>query len=91
MYRLQTCRFETIEATQEIIGGPLNQQSIIVENFEPNLKSERKSSASSLIGHGNLVPTKNHVLITICEVDSSGNTLKTKTVESKELRLAKNE
>ncbi|XP_063901378.1 histone H4 transcription factor-like isoform X2 [Zophobas morio] len=95
IYRLQTVRYETLDVTEEIIKGKTVQAPTEKESFKFNvLKRKRKDDnslqmfdivfASNNENHSECEPRKK-VLITIDDIDSKGNVLKSQTIQSSEV------
>ncbi|XP_018319496.1 histone H4 transcription factor-like isoform X2 [Agrilus planipennis] len=97
IYRLQTVRYESLEVTQEIINNSSVNKIEADTNYELKLSVENVNDIPKYEmvkeepKQNILLPTNNSVLITINDVDESGNILKSEIIESSEVKLLKSE
>ncbi|KAK5645961.1 hypothetical protein RI129_004425 [Pyrocoelia pectoralis] len=97
IFRLQTVRYESIEVTQEMMSSANTTQQVeLGTNKKYNLRKKQQSSDKTpnyvlMVaenGEQNVVcPTTNNIVMTINDVDESGNILNSEILQSQEMKI----
>ncbi|KAB0798175.1 hypothetical protein PPYR_09168 [Photinus pyralis] len=101
IFRLQTVRYESIEVTQEMMSSTntTSQPVEVQTNKRYNLRKKQQSSDKTpnyvlMVaenGEQNVVcPTKNNIVMTINDIDESGNILNSEILQSQEMQIVPN-